>query len=320
MSFRGAGFAGRQPSKLVSSKPFSTSPNLGQRGTTPTTNYNSWIDDPRGDGWQFKVVKGCRIYRQVKGDKIDYTKKNGPPTDFTPTKGKYKPSSSWIHNTDWCEETKDYRNKDVVIKLKGVGSRLLRPGRGRLRFCIYPYRGMTAVRLYDKKTKTHLSTRLFNGEISFGEAKKIIFDGARTLHQVRKNGMNKPFKTIYRHIILSKDDFDKKFNPNTYESSSYKPHKKENKVLRSLSNIINESDGDEFCYGSPAAALNKCHKIFKSRRTDYNGEYPCVEVSAVWLNFDPETNILHEEYDAWEPIHYSYHLFHNREEMETHPL
>lgn len=296
-----------------------------------TLRTSVWHEAKQGDGWQYTITdSGRKVYRQkqkdgsfhysgftkISKDKNEMGKLNKKDIqDWSETAG----STIYTTGTEWCDEVKRYLPGYRVVKIKGIGSRMLRPGPKKLAYILYPYRGFTACRIYKRKDKVYLSSKLFNGTISPAEAREAMFDGVKTLKQATST-IHRPFRATFRHIFLSKEEFDKKFEENVFVAQSYKPSKKENKVIQSLSGILREADGGEISCGTGSAALHKCHRAINGARSRYGGDFPCAEVFAIWFNYDPETELIHKNYDAWEPVQYAYHEFSSREEMDTFTL
>lgn len=217
----------------------------------------------------------------------------------------------------YCSETKAYEHKSTLVKIKNTPKKL-RHGSGRIGFVLFEHSGFTAVRFYDLKAGKELNTVLLNGDLKHDEVKKLLFDEVETLKAAKRRSV-KPFKGIFRHIFLSKEDFDKKFERNSFTRKKYSAYK--DKALISIGDIIKESDGGELVSAHPSGIFRRAANVIHRYRSEYDGEFPCVQVFALWLNYNAETRLVNTgEYDASEPMHYSYCVFETREEMEEYPL
>ena len=229
----------------------------------------------------------------------------------------YPSSSSLKPDYLYCAETQKYEHKSTMIKIKSM-SKKLRHGKGRIGFVIFEHSEYTAVRFYDLKAGIELNTILLNGKVKHEDVKKLLFDKAVTLKEAKRKTV-KPFKGVFRHIILSKKDFNDKFERNSFNRKKFSAFK--DKALISIGDIIKKADGGELVSAHPCGILRRAANVVHKFRSEYDGEFPCVQVYAIWMNYNPETRLINEgEYDVSEPMHYSYCIFETREEMEEYPL
>ena len=225
-------------------------------------------------------------------------------------------TKSWTTGTEYCQDTKTYLSKDKLVKVNSSQWYLLRDGPGDIKYTVTVLdESSTVIRLFDKKKK-RLSTHRFREIMTSDQAKDWMLD-CRFIR--RKDIGKRPYRSIYRHIFLSKEEWDEKYKPNDNIRKKY-ASRRTDKALNSLYDIIEEADGDEYKSGIYSASINMAYLALNAKRKSYTGDYPVVEVFAIWSNYDTETGlVLPAGYDESDPLYYAFNTFNSKEEIEQCP-
>lgn len=241
--------------------------------------------------------------------------------------GRPHPATSFQKGFEHCSETQKYEHNSIVVTIKGHGTRVIWPGKAGLGFIYYVEEGFTIVRIYEIKNKTFLSTKWFNGTMTKDQIRDVVFSGtvpaSEAKEEAKKGG--KPYKATFRHLIMGKAEFDKKFKPNSYKTIHYHS-KNDDTSLKSIGEMLRSASSAETEAGNAPAALNNAHKQIRDRRnlflktaTPADALFPAVEVYAIWHNFDFDAKLIYSSYDASEPLYYLYNVFQTAQEMDECP-
>lgn len=237
--------------------------------------------------------------------------------------GRPLPRDKFAKGYEFCGETQKYEHNSITVYIKGHGNRVIWPGKDRLGFAFYVDEGYTVVRIYEIEKKICLSTKWFDGNISRDKIREVLFDGAepsKDAREVAKKG-GKPYKAAYRYALMSKADFDKRFKPNLYRTNNYNSYRGDDTALKSIGQMLRSADGGEVAAGHVSSAINNAMKRLRAARQEVLKasanvvEWPCVEVYAIWTNYDMDARLIYSNYDASEPLFYMYHVFNSPEEM-----
>lgn len=212
-------------------------------------------------------------------------------------------------------------HKDRVIKFRGTSPKFIHHGRGKIGFCVLNDYGFTIVKTVVIKSKDVCSTYYFNGKPDIAEIRQRLFENARHVNTVRKSHL-KPFGVIYRYGILPADRWDELYEPNTI----FTKYKATDKAFKSLGKCISSTDGDEIRGDTAHHVFFQASRRIARMRNRFivsssDNDLPVVEVYAIWSNYDPETSyVIKEDYDAFEPLHYTFNRFSSIQEMKQFPL
>jgi hypothetical protein len=235
---------------------------------------------------------------------------------------KSKPFNKATHpDWHWCNDTKKYEHKDNIIKFKTQGIKLIRHGRGKIGFVVTDEKGFTVVRTVQMKDRSLLSTYYFNGSPTVQEIRDRLFNNARRYSTMEKK-KKKPYGIIYRYGVLDEDEWKRTYEPNTV----FTKYKTVDKAFKSLGKCITNTDGDEILSASPEESFLKTCERIKTHRNFFanrvrTSTLPVVEVYAMWSNYDPETLlVVQDDYDAYEPLHYTFNRFDDIDQMKNHPM
>lgn len=260
------------------------------------------------------------LYASTDGKPLEQSEADAVILD---SNGRPLPKDRLAKGYEYCSETGKYEHNSILVAVKGHGNRVIWPGKGDLGFIYYKAEGFTVVRVYETKKKLCLTTKYFDGNISKEHIRQVLFEGVEpssTAREIAKSG-GKPYKATFRHTVLSKDDFEKRFKPNLYRYASYTNYRGDDTALKSLGEILRNVDGGEVEAGHVSAALNNVMKRIRAIRQEILKtrnklvEWPCVEVYAVWTNYDMDASLIYSNYDSSEPLFYMYNVFNSPEEM-----
>jgi hypothetical protein len=247
------------------------------------------------------------------------TKKDEPEVIARDKDGWPLPLKDYRKGYVHCSESQMYHHETATVGIKGHSTKAIWPGKGELGFCFYEEDGITCARIYDQR-KNFISHQYFQGKPTRDEIRKILFDEATWNNPAvpSEDRPARPYKVTFRHIILSKAEFDKQYTPNVARTSTY--GSSEDKALKSLAKIMSNASWGEVESGAPHSAFNLAHKEIRKNRRTYivvEDEFPCVEVFAYWHNLDAAAGLIFAKYDSMEPVLYHINHFNSAEEMET---
>ena len=221
----------------------------------------------------------------------------------------------------WCKEKNRHVHKDDLIKLRDHGIRYLYHGRGNISFVVIEDYGFTIVKTFGKKNKDFCSNYWFNGKPELEEIKARLFDGSRHYTTIERRS-DKHYGVIYRYGIIPAEDWSATYEPNVV----FTKYKTIDRAFKSLSKCISTADGGEILCETPYKAFGKASRRIRTMRKSFieksdDEDLPVVEVYAIWSNYDPETSyIIQNDYDAFEPLHYTFNRFNSLTQMAQHPM
>lgn len=238
--------------------------------------------------------------------------------------------SAWSSSTDskisvyshpdyvYCDETKEWLHKDSVMSIKGIGTRKIKHGKWGLKYVSFQYQGFTKVLCFTKKSgKTEY---LFNEDATQKEIEESLFRRVDHYEFFTLAGKTKRlYRATYKYTTIPYNEWKEKYNSNLCLTR----YKSKDSALISLSDIMKDVSGCEIQTSTPCKALAQARDSIEIIRHGLvfvpDENFPCMEVLAIWLNFDPETGYVNlGDYDKAEPSFYEHRIINSKKDLEKH--
>jgi hypothetical protein len=229
----------------------------------------------------------------------------------------------------------------ALVYVKGVNSGyyvLRDTGIDDIKFIKWPAKGVTFVRRFrivDGKADENnpLDTFQLPAFAKLADIRNWIDENIIPIEDVKNRKIELPFRLTLKRATMPTDVFNKKYKPNgsvknvsttVYDQNTgtYVYPDKADTSWDSLMTMVEAAvDTQTFESKTFRKAMRALDVAIKKKRESYKGDYPMVEVYAVWHNYNPESKSFYlKGYEKFPPMMVMFNKFADAQAAASHPM